>query len=412
MEFAAIVTNFRRAWQARRTNDGAQGALPPPLGVVVVPVVVPVGAGTCTVVVCTRLALCCSSRTPACSLRTCDCSWLAEALAAPACERAAPTLPSARSPTASRRRLLSLRSETSLRSVPTSLFSALALRVERGRSRRPRLRSRSPRAQRPIRERTRTVLSRSPSQPRMPSRRSTMSRSLGFAVVAATGWVEASPGVVAGPLAGGRRGRRSGGGALRDRRLAHAQPTTGGHQTACCEILASLPAPLSRLKIAQAKLTHPGDSPSRTPGGLVGGAAAALRYVFAAQPETKGERANARSSHRRHRPHADRPRLQGLAGPAAAGRDGRLRRRPAAGAKRRRRPGPGRGRLLRLRHAAGPAGLQHRPHHRPALREAPRRSTGSPSPATAPPASTRSATPPTRSRPARATPTSPPGSSG
>ena len=42
----------------------------------------------------------------------------------------------------------------------------------------------------------------------------------------------------------------------------------------------------------------------------------------------------------------------------------------------------------------------------------PQRSTASPSPATAPPASTRSATPATRSRPARATSTSPPGSSG
>ena len=40
------------------------------------------------------------------------------------------------------------------------------------------------------------------------------------------------------------------------------------------------------------------------------------------------------------------------------------------------------------------------------------RSTGSPCRATARPASTRSATPATRSRPARATPTSPPGSSG
>ena len=76
-------------------------------------------------------------------------------------------------------------------------------------------------------------------------------------------------------------------------------------------------------------------------------------------------------------------------------------------------PAIGRGGLLRLRHAAGPAGLQHRPDHRPALGEAagddqrrhrlallllePRRD---------PPRR------PTRSRPARATPTSPPASSG
>ena len=63
-----------------------------------------------------------------------------------------------------------------------------------------------------------------------------------------------------------------------------------------------------------------------------------------------------------------------------------------------------------------PQGLQAfniAPDHRAALREAAadgqRRHR---SRATAPRASTRSATPPTRSRPARATPTSPPGSSG
>ena len=36
-------------------------------------------------------------------------------------------------------------------------------------------------------------------------------------------------------------------------------------------------------------------------------------------------------------------------------------------------PGAGRGRVLRLRHAPGPPGLQHRPDHVAALREAPAR---------------------------------------
>ena len=79
---------------------------------------------------------------------------------------------------------------------------------------------------------------------------------------------------------------------------------------------------------------------------------------------------NARSSHRRHHPHADRPCLQGVAGPAAPRGDGRLRGRPAARAQPRGRPGPDRRRLLRRRHAAGPRGLQHRPHRLPAQREA------------------------------------------
>ena len=82
---------------------------------------------------------------------------------------------------------------------------------------------------------------------------------------------------------------------------------------------------------------------------------------------------NARSSHRRRRSHAHRPRLQGLACPAAPGRDGRLRRRRPARAQPRRRPGADRGGLLRRRPAAGPAGLQPRPHHRAALRAAPAR---------------------------------------
>ena len=66
----------------------------------------------------------------------------------------------------------------------------------------------------------------------------------------------------------------------------------------------------------------------------------------------------------------DRTRLQGIARAAPPRRDGGLRGRPASRAKPRRRPRPRGGRLLRLRHAAGPPGIQHRPDHRPALREA------------------------------------------
>ena len=72
-----------------------------------------------------------------------------------------------------------------------------------------------------------------------------------------------------------------------------------------------------------------------------------------------------------------------------------------------------RGGLLRRRPPAGPPGLQHRAHHRAALRAAAAcASTAPPCRATALPASRRSARPPTRSKPGRATPTSPPASSG
>ena len=64
----------------------------------------------------------------------------------------------------------------------------------------------------------------------------------------------------------------------------------------------------------------------------------------------------------------------------------------------------------RLRPAAGPAGQQHRPHRGAAERQArPGDQRARPSRATARPASTRSASPPTTSPRARATPTSPRG---
>ena len=66
------------------------------------------------------------------------------------------------------------------------------------------------------------------------------------------------------------------------------------------------------------------------------------------------------------------------------------------------RPRPDRGPLLWLRHSAGPAGLQHRPHRSLLSEKLPQTVNGFTCPATAPRASTRSAPPPTRSgRPGR-----------
>ncbi len=87
-------------------------------------------------------------------------------------------------------------------------------------------------------------------------------------------------------------------------------------------------------------------------------------------PSAEGEPRHARCSDRRHPPHPDRSGLQGIPRPAAPRRDGRLRRRPAARAQPRPRSRSDRGCLLRGRHAAGAAGVQHRADRRPALREA------------------------------------------
>ena len=100
----------------------------------------------------------------------------------------------------------------------------------------------------------------------------------------------------------------------------------------------------------------PGDKPARgvRPPGFI-----SERTIF-----------NARSRHRRRRPDARRPSLQGLARLAAPRRDPRVRGRPAARAQPRCRPDHGRGAHRRLRPAAGPAGQQHRPHRGAAERQA------------------------------------------
>ena len=115
---------------------------------------------------------------------------------------------------------------------------------------------------------------------------------------------------------------------------------------------------------------------------------------------------------RRCRSHASRARSQGSLAQLRPDEMGAMVRMRCSSATRGR-SGVDRGPLLRLRATPGPAGVQHRAHHRSAVRApADGRERGDDPRATAPRASSRFARPPTPSWPVKATLTWPPGSSG